>query len=156
MPYRTNAFFLLAVLAKSTLTGCVDTQTPSDGVEQSKSNDNQRPTVTVDLAAIRATVSEHAYGMHTSVYNNALHDAELPERLSEAGITLLRYPGGGYSDNYHWSTHHMTHWFDEPNNRGYLAPKSDFGNFVSVLDSTATQAMITVNYGSNLTDDGPG
>jgi hypothetical protein len=94
--------------------------------------------------------------MHTSVYDNALHAPELPELLEEAGISLLRYPGGGYSDNYHWATHTMTHWADNPANKGYLGPDSDFGSYVSVLDAAGVEAMITVNYGSNQTSDGPG
>lgn len=114
----------------------------------------QDPSIAIDLGVIRATVSPVAFGMHTSVYDNALRDPRLPDQLAEAGIALLRYPGGGYSDNYHWSTYSMTPWSD--GNPGYLAEGNDFGGFVSVLDATGTQAMITVNYGSNLAGDGPG
>jgi hypothetical protein len=150
----TSLGYVLSLLGG--LTGCVATKTPSDGIDSVVPGNDRTPAITVDLAALRATVPEDAYGMHTSVYDNALHEEDLPARLAESGVTLLRYPGGGYSDNYHWSTHHMTHWFDDLDNRGYLAPRSDFGSYVSVLERTRTHAMITVNYGSNLTDDGPG
>lgn len=120
----------------------------------------QRASIHVDLGADVREVPLHAFGMHTSVYDNALHDDELPELLAATGITMLRYPGGGYSDNYHWSEHTMTPWppdegEDEPNH-GYLANRSDFGNYVGILDRVGAAAIITVNYGSNVAGNGPG
>jgi hypothetical protein len=119
-----------------------------------------RVSVTIDLAADVREIPMHAFGMHTSVYDNALHDEELPELLAATGITMLRYPGGGYSDNYHWSEHSMTPWppedgEDEPNH-GYLAARSDFGHYVGILDRVGATAIITVNYGSNVASNGPG
>jgi hypothetical protein len=92
--------------------------------------------------------------MHTSVYDNSLHDPRLPELAQEAGLGLFRFPGGGYSDNYHWSNHSMSAWND--GNAGYLAPGSDFGSYVGVAESSGVAMMITVNYGSNLQGNGPG
>jgi hypothetical protein len=113
-------------------------------------------TVTVDLAASRRTIPPHAFGMHASVYDNGLHHPAVPALLEEAGVTLLRWPGGGYADNYHWSTHSMTPWYGDPTQTGYLAAGSDFGGFVPLLGSFGGTAMITVNYGSNLGGTGPG
>lgn len=110
--------------------------------------------VLVDFAAERAVVAPHAFGMHASVYDNALGDPELPALLHEAGITLLRYPGGGYSDNYHWSTHAMSPWSD--GRTGYLGPGTDFGSVAGVVERFGGAMMITVNYGSNLQGTGPG
>jgi hypothetical protein len=132
--------------------GCVESAAPTAKDEPKIVPDKEE--IVVDATAIRASVGPYAFGMHTSVYDNALHSAALPTLLPQAGIKLLRYPGGGYSDNYHWSTHEMTPWAD--GSKGYLANKSDFGNYVSVLESTGTTAMITVNYGSNLDGTGPG
>src|SRR5262245_38999186 len=112
--------------------------------------------VTIDVTAPRAVVPPFGFGMHASVYDNALHAAQVPALLNEAGITLLRWPGGGYADNYHWSTHRITPWFGNPAQAGYIGPGSDFGGFVSLLESFGGAAMITVNYGSNLAGDGPG
>ncbi len=110
--------------------------------------------VTVDLSSERAVVAPYHFGMHSSVYDNALHDDSLPALLDEAGIGLLRWPGGGYTDNYHFSNHSMTAWAD--GTTGYLANGSDFGSFVGLVDRAGTGVMITVNYGSNLGGDGPG
>jgi hypothetical protein len=51
-----------------------------------------------------------------------------PSALEEAGIRLLRYPGGGYADNYHFSSHELSlfHSAGAPTS-GYLADRSDFG-----------------------------
>ena len=108
--------------------------------------------VNVELDSQLAVVQPNAFGIHTSVYDNALNQPEVPELLRSAGITMLRYPGGGYSDNYHWSTHDMTAWCNGDD--GYLARGTDLGNYVRLLDQF--RGIITVNYGSNLAGDGPG
>ena len=83
-------------------------------------------------------------------------DPAIPSLLRATAITTLRYPGGGYADNYHWSTYKSTRWqAEEPPKYGYYAPDNDFGHFVSLIDKVGT-AIITVNYGSNLTGTGPG
>lgn len=115
--------------------------------------------VSVDMNAALVTVPPAALGIHTSVYDGSLSDvAALPALLGGAGITLLRYPGGSYADNYHWAQYTMTPEFVStspacgvsPN--GFLAAHSDFGSFVKTLVATGTQAMITVNYGTSLAD----
>ena len=62
-------------------------------------------------------------------------------RIAEAGIDILRYPGGSYSDIYHWTNHTAT--------GGYAASQSNFGRFVQIMDQAGTQGMVTVNYGSS-------
>ncbi len=130
--------------------GCVE------GGKKPDSADDQSlgVTVQVDPENVLRVVPPHAYGMHASLYDNALHDPALTTQLDDAGISLLRWPGGGYADNYHWATHSMSPWGD--GSRGYLAEGSDFGGFVQVLDRVGRSAMITVNYGSNRLHDGPG
>lgn len=114
----------------------------------------RRSTLTVDFDDPWREVPPYAYGIHTSVYDNALHDPELPAQVAQSGLALFRYPGGGYSDNYHWSNHTMSAWSD--GDRGYLAAGSDFGSYVRVAERASVAMMITVNYGSNLQGDGPG
>src|SRR4051794_26586276 len=51
-------------------------------------------------------------GIHSSVYDNYLTNSQVPSLLDSAGVTTVRYPGGGYSDIYHWSNPtHPTNWF---------------------------------------------
>ncbi len=142
---KIGPFFVLVL----PLFGCGD----HDPVDN-KEDDRLKVTVTIDTEQVLRIVPPYAYGMHASVYDNALQDPALKEELDGAGIALLRWPGGGYSDNYHWATHTMSAWSN--GQRGYLAPETDFGNFVRMLDRVERVAMITVNYGSNQYDDGPG
>jgi hypothetical protein len=97
--------------------------------------------VSVNAADIVATLPSTAIGLHTSVYANQWGNTALPGRIAEAGIDVLRYPGGSYSDIYHWSNHTAT--------GGYSANQSDFGRFVQVMDQAGTQGMVTVDYGSS-------
>jgi hypothetical protein len=110
--------------------------------------------VSVDPSERGSTVAASAFGVHGSVYDNALHDPSVPGLLAAAGVRLVRWPGGGYSDNYHFASHTLTPF--KNGDRGYLAARTDFGNFVRALESFDAQAMITVNYGSNQNGDGPG
>ncbi len=116
-------------------------------------------TVAVDTTKVLATVPATAYGLHTSVYDTSLSDtAALPALLADTGIALLRYPGGSYSDTYHWAQYTTTPSFGGTPpacgviSNGYLAPNADFGNFVRLLQATGTTGMITVNYGSSVAD----
>jgi hypothetical protein len=114
-------------------------------------------TVQVTPTTALAVVPQTGFGIHTSVYDAGLSDVTLlPALLATSGITTLRYPGGDYSDNYHWAQYSLTPEFASTApacgtvQNGYLAPKADFGNFIKTLQATSTQAVITVNYGSSL------
>ena len=112
--------------------------------------------VTLDASSPRNFMAPRAMGIHTSVYDNHLMGGSVPSLLRATAVTTLRYPGGGYADNYHWSTYKPTRWqAEEPPKYGYYAANNDFGHFVSLIDKVGT-AIITVNYGSNLAGNGPG
>jgi len=145
---------LPAVICLAAL-GCVDTRKP--GTLKTTSPDGIDRTVTIDAATPLAVVPPLGYGMHSSVYDNSLHDPATPGALDQAGIRLLRYPGGGYSDNYHWSTHTLSpfHSGGKPS-PGYIADASDFGSYDSLLESFGGSVMVTVNYGTNFDGTGPG
>ncbi len=120
---------------------------------------NTTTSVTVDTTKALATVPATGIGIHTSVYDSSLSDTTaLPALLATTGIRMLRYPGGSYSDNYHWSQYTLTPIFSSATpacgitSNGYLAPHTDFGYFLKTLAATGTQAIITVNYGSSLAD----
>lgn len=108
--------------------------------------------VKVNMKADVAVVPEAGYGVHTSVYDNDFTPIDLPDRLKAAGVTALRYPGGSYSDIYHWKSHSATAGANI-----YINANDTFDNFMTkdVLPSGA-QAIITVNYGSNAAGTGGG
>jgi hypothetical protein len=134
--------------------------------QHTESNPQDMPTATVakeikgvvkvNVAMDKSTtfMAPRAEAVNASVADGHLADPALPLLLRNAGITTLRYPGGGFADNYHWST-------NKPSNSQLaaalrysgLAAGTDFGSFVHLIDQVGT-TVITVNYGSN--QDGTG
>ena len=85
----------------------------------------------------------------------------LDGRLDGAGVNVLRYPGGGYADVFHFSHSRpalgsgngfgLSPWWGDPSdsrNYGYMGPSTDFGNFVKLLDATNSKTVITLNTAS--------
>ncbi|SDE73625.1 putative Ig domain-containing protein [Terriglobus roseus] len=106
------------------------------------------------------TISAEAYGIHTSVYDHSIGDITgTAPLLVTAGAKVLRFPGGSYSDRYHWAQHTLTPNFS-PNDtgacaniwNGYLAANSDFGNFAKLLQASGATGIVTVNYGTSVAD----
>jgi autotransporter-associated beta strand protein len=95
--------------------------------------------------AATATMPATGLGLCSSVYANMWDDPSLPGDIAASGVQIVRYPGGSYSDIYNWS-------LNTANEGGYVGPHADMGNFFNVINAAGTQAMITVNYGSNTTD----
>ena len=100
-------------------------------------------TVTVNAGQTLVTVPGTAIGMNASVYDPNISDAGVPGLLRDAGINVLRFPGGTESDEYNWKT-----------NTDVLsgsAEPTSFDTFMGVLGQTSAQPMITVNYGTGNT-----
>jgi hypothetical protein len=112
--------------------------------------------VTVDMDKARTFMAPRAMAVNASIADGHLLDPELPALLRAAGITTLRYPGGGFADNFHWSTNKSSNSQVSVAKRySDYAPNTDFGHFVHVADQVGT-AVITVNYGSNQEGTGGG
>ncbi len=106
-----------------------------------------------------AVVPANFFGLHTSVYDANLSDTStLPTLLANTGITTLRYPGGGYSDNYHWAQHSITPFYATSSgacgvaSNGVLEATSDFGHFAKLLQAASVSGLITINYGNSVAD----
>jgi hypothetical protein len=112
-------------------------------------------TVTIDASKSGNFLAPRAFGIHTSVYDNAMQSQGLTDLLKNDGVHTLRYPGGGYADIYHWSQNKQNNW-KATTDKGYIANGTDFGSFVRLVDRLGGTAVITVNYGTNLAGTGPG
>lgn len=96
--------------------------------------------VSVDTGSVLATVPSTAVGLNASTYDSALTDPAVPGLVKDAGVGVMRFPGGTSSDSYDWKT-----------NTDVLSGQQqarDFDQFMSVADAAGTQPMITVNYGT--------
>lgn len=142
----------ISLLLLAFANGCVDTRNDATPPKRDYAvTEPIRVAVGVDFASPLAVVPKLGFGMHSSVYDNALQEPTTPEALNIAGIAMLRYPGGGYSDNYHWSVHRLSlfHSAGAPS-MGYLARDSDFPSYMQLIERFGGSVMITVNYGTNL------
>ncbi|WP_433514911.1 cellulose binding domain-containing protein [Nonomuraea sp. CA-143628] len=101
--------------------------------------------VTVNARAALATVPETGIGTNHAIWDTNLGTNATADLLKDAGVKLLRYPGGSYSDIYHWATHTAP--------GGYVAPNTDFDTFMSGVRRTGAQAMVTANYGTGTADE---
>jgi hypothetical protein len=115
-------------------------------------------TVTANVGTVRQMVSPDLMGVHTSVYDSYMQADTTPWLLQDAGVKSLRYPGGSYSDLYHWESNTATTTpasSGDPTNIIYIATATDFGSFVGFMERVGANALITINYGVNSDGTGP-
>nr|WP_231957046.1 MULTISPECIES: cellulose binding domain-containing protein [unclassified Actinoplanes] len=96
--------------------------------------------VDVDTRAGLATVAGTAVGVNHAVWDSQLGTDAVADLLHDAGVGMLRYPGGSYADIYHWK--------DNTAPGGYVAPGTDFDTFMAGAQRTGAQPMIIANYGT--------
>lgn len=106
--------------------------------------------ITVDPSRTLATLSPAALGVGVAVWDAHMTDPEIPGLVSQAGFKIIRYPGGSYSDLYHWKTASATKGIE-----ANIQPKTDFDSFMAMAQRAKATPLITVNYGSNLDGSGP-
>jgi alpha-L-arabinofuranosidase len=101
--------------------------------------------VTVSVTNPLGVIPSSAVGLNASAYDGNLLDPVVPGLIRDAGVRVMRYPGGSEADAYHWQTNSIT-----PGQGGYAAPANTFDHFMTqVVQPAGAQAMMTVNYGSN-------
>ncbi len=96
--------------------------------------------VAVNARAGLETVSDTAVGANHAIWDTTLGTPEVADLMKDAGVRALRYPGGSYSDIYHWRDHTAP--------GGYVAPNTDFDHFMAGALRTGAQPIIAANYGT--------
>jgi hypothetical protein len=96
--------------------------------------------VDIDVRAGLATVGDVAVGINHAIWDSQLGTPAVADLLGDAGVTMVRYPGGSYADIYHWRDHTAP--------GGYVAPDTDFDTFMAGARRTGAQPMIIANYGT--------
>lgn len=97
-------------------------------------------TVVVNAKAGLATVPDTAIGVNHAIWDSQLGTNEVSDLLGDAGVRMVRYPGGSYGDIYHWKDHTAP--------GGYVAPNTDFDTFMAGARRTNAQPIIIANYGT--------
>ena len=95
------------------------------------------------------TVSGTAYGLNQAVWDTNMNTQASVDLLGQAGVRMMRYPGGSYGDGYHWETNTVS-------GGGYVAPGTDFDSFMSTTRAIGAQAILIANYGSGTPDEAAG
>ncbi len=117
------------------------------------------PAVIVSTARSLGAVPPAAVGVNAAVWDGQLLSTPQTARtLSAVPFRLFRYPGGKTADNYHWRQHCYSAnppcSGGQPNNGGQEL--NTFDNFMGLVRGIGANALIAVNYGTNLTNTGPG
>jgi hypothetical protein len=96
--------------------------------------------VAVDARAGLEKVDGAAIGVNHAIWDAQLGTPEVADLMRDAGVGAMRYPGGSYSDIYHWRTHTAP--------GGYVAPNTDFDHFMAGVRRAGAAPIVTANYGT--------
>jgi hypothetical protein len=96
--------------------------------------------VTVNANEGQGTIPATAYGLNSAVWDSQMNVPQVEGLLQQAGVRMLRYPGGSYGDIYHWQTNTAP--------GGYVAPGTDFDSFMGTVRKIGAQPVLIANYGT--------
>jgi hypothetical protein len=96
--------------------------------------------VSVNAGEGLGTIPSTAYGLNSAVWDSQMNVPQVQGLLQQAGVEMLRYPGGSYGDIYHWQNNTAP--------GGYVAPGTDFDSFMGTVKKIGAQPMLTANYGT--------
>ena len=108
----------------------------------------QPVTVTVDTRAGLGTVPALGLGVNHAIWDTELGSDATSTLMKNAGVQMVRYPGGSYADIYHWETHTAP--------GGYVAPNTDFDTFMAGAKKTGAQPVVIANYGTGTAEEAAG
>ncbi len=86
------------------------------------------------------TIPATGYGLNSAVWDSQMNVPQVQNLLQQAGIRMLRYPGGSYGDIYNWQ--------DNTAPGGYVAPGTDFDSFMGTVTKIGAQPILIANYGT--------
>lgn len=100
-------------------------------------------------APVFTPVSKELFGINLGIWtvDAVLGDKELQAAMREAGISLIRFPGGGRSDEQLWTRDNSKPWYDAPPEKGYsgyLTP-AHLDKFIAVCAAVGATPFFTVN-----------
>jgi Cellulose binding domain/Fibronectin type III domain len=104
--------------------------------------------VTVNTNEGLGTIPSTAYGLNSAVWDSQMNVPQVQNLLQNAGVQMLRYPGGSYGDIYNWQ--------DNTAPGGYVAPGTDFDSFMGTVKEIGAQPMLIANYGTGTPQEAAG
>ena len=133
MRMRTSVTILTAVLLAA---GAASATAHSASAAAAGSTVN----VTVNATEGQGTIPSTAYGLNSAVWDGQMNVPQVQGLLQQAGVKMLRYPGGSYGDEYNWQNNTVQN--------GFVAPGTDFDSFMGTVQKIGAQPIIIANYGT--------
>ena len=96
--------------------------------------------VTVNAQEGLGTIPSTGYGLNSAVWDSQMNVPQVQDLLQQAGVGMMRYPGGSYGDIYNWQNNTAT--------GGFVAPGTDFDSFMGTVKKIGAQPIIIANYGT--------
>ncbi len=96
--------------------------------------------VTVNAEEGLGTIPSTGYGLNSAVWDSQMNAPQVQTLLQQAGVRMLRYPGGSYGDIYNWQNNTAP--------GGYVAPGTDFDSFMGTVKKIGAQPVLIANYGT--------
>ena len=119
-------------------------------------------TVTVNQSVTLAPVTDQLMGMNLASWYDVVGNAtSINAAFARAGIKAIRWPGGSWSDAWHWRTSATDllpfMCITDPKNPSNWGGYSSFADFVtSIAKGGSYDLALTANYGSNAACNGGG
>ncbi|MFZ0826637.1 MAG: alpha-L-arabinofuranosidase [Verrucomicrobiia bacterium] len=103
-------------------------------------------TVTVDTAQALRQADARWFGANTAIWEYGFDSPDTLSLMNEMGCRTLRFPGGSFSDEYHWASNYIvgSSWERWP---------TSFGNFMDIATNLGANVFITANYGTGTADE---
>ena len=96
--------------------------------------------ISVNATQTVRSVDSRWFGANTAIWDGDFDTFTTSSLIKEMGLTILRFPGGSASDDYHWQSNksgtNTWQWV------------TSFSKFAHIATNVGAQAIITVNYGS--------
>ena len=106
--------------------------------------------VTINAGQSLGALTSISKGLNTAVWDGNLLDSAASTAVKNAGIGLLRYPGGSTSDVYHWQSNTVIA------GQGGLDSNNTFDAYMNMAQSVGAQPLITVDYGAGTPSEAAG
>jgi len=112
--------------------------------------------VSVDQSSVGPPVTDQLLGMNLAAwYDISTNSSAIVNAFGQAGIKAVRWPGGSWSDIYHWQNN--VNCQNPPNGGGTPNSNSTFTNFVNQIANPAgLDLALTADYGTNAACTGGG
>jgi predicted heme/steroid binding protein len=112
--------------------------------------------VSVDQASIGPAITDQLLGMNLAAwYDIGSNATSIVNAFGQAGIKAVRWPGGSWSDVYHWQNN--INCQNPPNGGGTPDPNSTFTNFMNdIAIPGGFDVALTADYGTNAACNGGG